>query len=77
MIRKTCGLHVADLHAVPACLMTAYIHAELPIVYTNDGIDIHGVKALVESGQIQSIVISPGPGTPEVGTDIGERPTPM
>lgn len=46
-----------------------------PLVYKNDAIDLAGVQALLSSGQVQSIVISPGPGSPERASDIGTAGT--
>ncbi len=43
-----------------------------PIVVTNDGITLSQVEQLVKDGQIDNIIISPGPGTPENKKDIGK-----
>lgn len=42
-----------------------------PLVLHNDCITLEGVQALVAAGQVHSIVISPGPGSPNTPKDIG------
>lgn len=45
---------------------------DVPLVLKNDAITLAGVAALVQSGRVGNIVISPGPGTPHNPGDIGE-----
>ncbi len=47
--------------------MIAAVNGEEPIVFTNDGIDLPQLRKL----DIDNIVISPGPGRPEVQRDFG------
>jgi anthranilate/para-aminobenzoate synthase component II len=54
--------------------MTAYAPAEEPLVYHNDGISIEGIKQLVADGVVDSIILSPGPGSPLVPSDVGVQP---
>jgi anthranilate/para-aminobenzoate synthase component II len=42
-------------------------------VYHNDRITIDGVKQLIADGAVDSIILSPGPGSPLVPADVGER----
>lgn len=42
-----------------------------PIVRTNDGISMEEINRLIDAGEVDNIVISPGPGSPENPADIG------
>jgi hypothetical protein len=53
-------------------LLCASRRAEVPIVYYNDQISLEQIRAMVEAGTVHSIVISPGPGTPDNASDIGK-----
>lgn len=47
--------------------------AELPTVLRNDEADWPAVKARLEAGEFDNVVISPGPGTPQRAADVGEQ----
>lgn len=53
---------------------TALVPAEPPTVVAND--DINGASVLrdIRDGLYDSIVISPGPGTPHTDADVGALP---
>jgi anthranilate/para-aminobenzoate synthase component II len=42
------------------------------LVLKNDEVTLQEVRQLIESGQVQNVVISPGPGNPHVAKDVGE-----
>ncbi|KAI8473833.1 MAG: aminodeoxychorismate synthase, partial [Monoraphidium minutum] len=44
---------------------------EEPLVYHNDAITIEGIKRLIADGAVDSIILSPGPGSPLVPADVG------
>jgi para-aminobenzoate synthetase len=48
-----------------------FLLAVEPLVVTNDALDLDGIRALIVEHHIDNIVISPGPGTPACGADIG------
>lgn len=57
-----------------ACASLAAVHpAELPTVLRNDEADWPTVQARLKAGEFDNVVISPGPGTPQRASDIGEQ----
>lgn len=48
-----------------------FVFAVEPLVIRNNELSVREVRQLLESGQVQNIVISPGPGTPNTPSDIG------
>lgn len=46
--------------------------AVAPTVVQNDDVDGASILRVVQSGAYDSIVISPGPGTPHRAADVGE-----
>lgn len=82
MVVRICGVcgpsagSCAVLFAAPAqhrlfSLTTRLYGAEEPLVYHNDGITIEGVSQLIHDGKVGSIILSPGPGSPLVASDVG------
>ncbi|GLI69063.1 hypothetical protein VaNZ11_013606, partial [Volvox africanus] len=51
--------------------LIAEVNGELPVVYHNDKITLEQISSMVKAGTVQSIVISPGPGTPHKSSDVG------
>lgn len=50
-----------------SCLITVP-----PVVFRNDEISLQAIQALVSKGEVDNIVVSPGPGTPKTEQDVGE-----
>ena len=44
-----------------------------PLVVYNDAIGVQQLDSLIRKHSIHNIVISPGPGTPRKGQDVGEH----
>lgn len=51
--------------------LIAKVYGSAPIVYRNDEIGYEEILRGVKSGRFDSVIISPGPGTPENDNDIG------
>ncbi|KAG1659328.1 hypothetical protein FOA52_010376 [Chlamydomonas sp. UWO 241] len=49
----------------------AEVNGVEPLVVTNDALNLDGIRELIKEHRIDNIVISPGPGTPARGADIG------
>jgi anthranilate/para-aminobenzoate synthase component II len=43
-----------------------------PLVVRNDALRVGQVQALLADGEVSHIILSPGPGAPDVPADIGE-----
>lgn len=43
-----------------------------PLILHNDQVDVEGLDKIIHKHAINNIVISPGPGTPRRGNDVGE-----
>mmetsp|Transcript_25883 Transcript_25883/g.76670 ORF Transcript_25883/g.76670 Transcript_25883/m.76670 type:complete len:223 (-) Transcript_25883:546-1214(-) len=49
----------------------AEVNGAEPVVVTNDAVGLRDVRAMLDEGHVDAIVISPGPGTPTRGADVG------
>lgn len=54
------------------CFERRVLIAVPPVVKKNDEVSIDEIKVMLESGIVQNIVISPGPGSPDIPEDIGK-----
>jgi hypothetical protein len=45
-----------------------------PLVLHNDAVCIGGVQDMLAAGHVHHIILSPGPGSPDVPQDIGAHP---
>lgn len=46
-------------------------HAVAPVVLRNDEVNWEQLRRLLATGEVDNVVISPGPGTPTCAADIG------
>jgi para-aminobenzoate synthetase len=62
--------HYSPLHGTNHAHMSACC-AVPPIVLRNDEVNWEQLRRLLAAGEVDNVVISPGPGTPTCAADIG------
>lgn len=69
-------VHLSLVHYLHPCLCARCalcLPAVSPLVVYNDEVDIARVLQLLDAGEVSHVILSPGPGAPDVPADIGAQ----